>query len=264
MIGFMEMVFTLFREYWGDLLPLMVYAIAFVFLFVTEKEKNKRILLLYLTAVVLVLFFFPLFAKVIIDVMEDEIYYRILWILPVTVTVAYAGVRLVQMCKPLWGKAIAVVLLLVTLAGCGDYVYDNPYFSVATNRFHLPDEVIVICDSISVPGREVRAVFPSNLLSYVREYTAAVCMPYGREAVVERWNFDIPLFDAMEEETIDAAKLGTLAYEAQCHYIILNSAKPINGDLADYTYRKVNSVGVYDIYLSDDAYLGYDYNHEGF
>ncbi len=254
----------LFTAYWGNLLPLLVYAAAFVFLFVTEKERNKRILLLYLTLVILALFFFPLFARVIIGVMEDEIYYRILWMLPVTVTVAYAAVRLIRMLKPVWCKGLAILVLTAIMALSGDYVYDNPYFGIAQNRFHVPNEVIGICDAISVPGREVRAVFPSNLLSYVRQYTAAVCMPYGRETVVERWNFDNPLFDAMEAETIDAAQLGTLAYQAQCHYIILNTGKPISGNLEDYTYRKVNSVGIYDIYLSDDAYLGYDYNHEGF
>ncbi len=259
-----QVVLDLFVKYWGTIWPLLVYTAAFVFLFVTEKEKHKRFLLLYLTLVILGLFFFPLFAKVIIGVMEDEIYYRILWMLPVTVTVAYAGVRLVQRLAQVWCKVVAVCVLVAILILSGDYVYDNPYFSKAQNRFHLPDEVVVICDTISVPGREVRAVFPSNLLSYVREYTALVCMPYGREMVVERWNNSSPLFDAMEEATIDAAKLGTEAYAAQCHYIILNKATPINGDLADYTYRKVGEVGTYDIYLSDDAYLGYDYNHEGF
>ena len=67
----------------------------------------------------------------------------------------------------------------------------------------MPQAVVDICDAIQVEGREVMAVFPKEMLSFVRQYTPLVCMPYGREMLVERWNADNPLYDAMEAEVLD-------------------------------------------------------------
>ena len=46
-------------------------------------------------------------------------------------------------------------------------------------------------------------------------------MPYGRNIVVSKWTVQNDLYDVMEQETIDAGELATLAREEQCAYIIL-------------------------------------------
>ena len=107
----------------------------------------------------------------------------------------------------------------------GSLIYRNPYFQKAENVYHVPQSVVDICDAIEVPGREVMAVFPGELLQYVRQYSNLVCMPYGRNIVVSKWTVQNDLYDVMEQETIDAGELATLAREEQCAYIILPETK---------------------------------------
>ena len=84
----MSHAIELFRAYMGTGLIAIWFLIALLYLFLREERKAVRILFVYVPAVVLVLFFNPLFAGVMNAHLGDEIYYRILWLLPVTPTLA--------------------------------------------------------------------------------------------------------------------------------------------------------------------------------
>ncbi len=74
---------------------------------------------------------------------EAGTYYRILWLLPMTVVIAYAGVKLIGKHTRIGLVALAAVCILG-----GSYVYGNVNVSKAENRYHLPAEVPAICDLI--------------------------------------------------------------------------------------------------------------------
>lgn len=249
-------IIVLFKNYIGNGLAAGLFLVSFLYLLIVEKDRTKRIILLYTSVVTMALFFFPLFAREVYLYLDEETYYRILWLVPMTVVIAYAGVRLVAGFSGRWMKVPAALLVCGLIVVTGDYVYDNPYLSLAENRFHVPQTVALVCDAIIVEGREVRAVFPSEMLPYVRQYTANVCMPYGREMVVERWQNDNPLYDAMCEEEVDCEKIASLAAEQGCHYIILHETKPGQEGFEKTDYHYVETAAGYRIYLQDGAYLG--------
>lgn len=250
-----EMIVTLWKDYMGTGMILSLFLIAVIYLLIVEKRKEIRILLVYVPLTVLALFLCPLFAKLIYHFVGDEIYYRILWLLPITPTIAYAAVsclKALQGRARLWaGVCMAVIVVL-----CGDFVYDNPYFSKAENAYHVPKSVEKICDEIVVEGREVMAVFPAELLQYVRQYDPTVCMPYGREVLVDRWMQGNLLYEAMESETVDAKRVAELAKPYGCHFVILKETKEINGKLEDYDYVLEDTVEGYRIYRDTTMYLG--------
>lgn len=246
----MEHSVSLFREYMGTGLIVIWFLLSLIYLFLKEERKQVRILLVYVPVIMLLLFFNPLFAGVLTEYVGDEIYYRILWLLPVTVVIAYTcvsiGGRLVGSKRNIF--AIVSVLLAVV---SGSYIYNNTYFTKAENLYHVPDSVVHICDAIALPGREVTAVFPLDLLQYVRQYSPVVCMPYGREILVESWNewaIQNELCDAMEAEVADADTLGRLAVSYGCIYIVLPEDKPIKGSLPEAGY---------ELFLETDGYVVY-------
>ena len=114
-----------------------------------------------------------------------------------------------------------------------------------------------ICDAIEVPGREVMAVFPGELLQYVRQYSNVVCMPYGRNIVVSKWIVQNDLYDVMGQETIDAAELAELARKEQCAYIILPESKILVGRLQDQEYEEFGRMHGYVIYKDATVDLYY-------
>ena len=238
---------VLFREYMGTGLVMILFLVALVYLWLEERRRYLRILLIYMPVAVLLLYFNPLFSRLVCAIAGDEIYYRILWLLPITLTISYTGV---SVCGKLSGRAkqVFAVCIAGVIALSGSYVYGNPYFHKAENLYHVPDSVVAICDAIHVPGREVMAVFPAELLQYVRQYSAVTCMPYGREVLVPSWNFLYPLFDVMEAEVIDMEKLVPMAREAGCHYVVLRKDKEIIGDPADYKWELFEETAEYAVY----------------
>ena len=252
-------IMVLFKNYIGNGWAAGLFLVSFIYLMFVEKDRVKRIILLYTSAVTVALFFFPLFVRVVFRYLDEETYYRVLWLVPMTAVIAYAGIRFAAGFSGKMLQAAAALLVCAAVIITGDYVYDNPYFGPASNRFHVPQTVALVCDAIIVEGREVRAVFPDEMLPYVRQYTANVCMPYGCEMAVERWENDNPLYDAMREEEVDCKKIASLAKEQGCHYIILHEARHNREDFEKTGYHYVETAAGYCIYLQDDAYLGLEY-----
>jgi len=140
---------------------------------------------------------------------------------------------------------------VLLIAAGGKLVYASPYYSRAENIYHVPDSVAEICDAIEIPGREVTAVFPIELVQYVRQYSPVVCMPYGRDILVESWTEWAPeneLRDEMESDEPNAEQLCTLAREDGCVYIVISAEKPIQGNMEDYNYAFFAQIEGYDIY----------------
>lgn len=253
-----DKVVSLYHSYAGTGFMLGIYLLSAIYLFAAEKKKNVRIYFLYVPLGILILFFNPLFAWVVYSFVGEEIYYRVLWTLPVVVTIAYAAVKLIREQSGKTRVIVFAAVLGMILLG-GRLTYRNPYFSVAENVYHMPDTVVEICDAIHVEGREVMAAFPIEMLQYVRQYDSSVCMPYGREMTVDRWviwHAD-ELYTEMNREVYDVEKIAALAKERQCHYVIVGQDKELQGRFEDYDYELKGTVEGYQIYQDMTVYIGF-------
>ncbi len=248
-------VISLFREYMGTGLLVGWFLLAVLYLLIKEKRKHIRIVFVYVPVILLLLYFNPLFARIVYGFVGNEIYYRILWLVPMTVVIGYGAVHLYGNIK---GKVrilfagVCGVLIVIS----GSYIYSNPHFHKAENLYHMPQTVVDICDAIEVEGREVMALFPVEMLQYVRQYSPVVCMPYGREQIVDRWNYYNEMYMIMEAEVVDVERLAVLAKEWLCHYIILPKEQELKGSFYDYDYILFDTIGGYHIYQDTTIYIG--------
>ncbi|MCI9072925.1 MAG: hypothetical protein HFH80_09035 [Lachnospiraceae bacterium] len=250
-----KMITELFQGFMGTGLIMGWYLLALVYLWFAEKKRRRRVLLVYAPLAVLALYFNPIFARLVYRAVGDEIYYRILWLLPVTIVVAYAMADLYGRLRgrKKYGFAALSALLVMISGSC---IYASPHFHKAENLYHMPQAVVDICDAIQVEGREVMAVFPKEMLSFVRQYTPLVCMPYGREMLVDRWQADNPLYDAMEAPVLDLDVILPLAKSYSSHFVILPEEKKTIGHAEDYGFVPVNSIDGYTIYQDTSVYIG--------
>lgn len=248
-------IIELFRNYMGTGLIVAWFIVAVIYLFLKEKDKSKRIIFLYMPVIMLLLFFNPVFGNVILNLIGDEIYYRILWLLPMTIVLAYTITVIYSRLQGARAKVflgISAVLIVVS----GSCVYRNAGFGKADNLYHMPQEVVDICDAIKVEGREVMAVFPGEMITYVRQYEPTVCMPYGREVLVDRWGMGNEFYKTMEADVIAVEELATMAKQYKCHYVILSEEKELEGTMEDYDYILYDTIEGYSIYLDTTMYLG--------
>lgn len=246
-------IIDLYQKYIGTGMIAGLLLVAVIYLLVTEKNKNTRIVFLYMPLMVLALFFCPLFAGVFNYFVGIEIYFRFMWLVPVAIILGYAAVKIIV---SLNGKKrlIAGVAMGAIVMISGSFIYKNPDYPPAENVYHIPQDVVDICDAIRVEGREVVAAFPREHLLYVRQYSPHICMPYGRDAYIGEIQDN--LFDTLEKDRIDAEKTVEYARARGCHYVIFSAEKQIIGEFEDYEYRLFDEIGGYLIYEDMTIYKG--------
>lgn len=242
-----------YGEYIGTGMIIGLFLVALIYLFTAEKNKNIRVVFLYMPVMLLVLYFCPVFAAVVQLFTGGGIYYRLLWLVPVVPVLAYAAVKIIAEApgkkKIPAGIAIAGIFLI-----SGRLVYQSPFFSKAENRYHIPQTVVEICDSIQSGDELVKAVFPDEFLQYVRQYNAYIWMPYGREILVDSWGFHYDLHDLMEAEVLEADKIASEAHAQGCRYIIISEEKKLNGSFPEHGYELLNVIDGYCIYWDSELF----------
>lgn len=251
----MKEILLIFREYTGAGYLTILYLLALLYLWVSEKNEAVRSILVYGASVLQVLFFIPLFYYG-YQLLDKGTYYRILWLLPMTVTIAYSGVRVLSR-YPRMGIILGVILIAIS----GEYVYSNRYISKAENAYHIPQEAVDVCQAI-MPGEgqeRVTGVFPDDLIHFIRQYTSEIQMAYGRDYLAPDWIYgDHPLRQVMNEGRIPAGKLAALATEYNCSYIVLPKGKEIAGSLESQDIIKIDETEHYDIYRNNQVDIIYE------
>lgn len=243
-----DIILQFYKNYIGNGLVFFLFLASLLYLLFAEKKSYTKTILVFSPIVIMVLFSFPPF-QLLFEVLglDSETYYRILWLLPMGIVIAYAGVKLFE--EYVWvGVAVMCVLAIYT----GTYVYKNPNITKAENGYHIPQMVINVCDVILPEAGSdkdrVWAVFPSEFIHYVRQYSDVICMPYGREALVDRWEFEYPLKELMDAGKIQTDELAEALRNSWCEYVILSVNKKYTEPMEDYGFELVDTVNGYDIY----------------
>lgn len=268
-------IIDIWKAYAGTGSLLVLFLLSLFYIWKKEERKEIRNLMVWGSVLIAAGFSCPLFRKIFVRLLDSETYYRVLWVLPIGVATAYAGMLLLREDKEpavgeitgdkektipfrrkrrLWVQPVGLVVLAAVVALSGSLVYKSTYISKAENAYHIPQVVVEICDEIlPEEGGEgedgkVMAVFPSELIHFVRQYSSDVMMPYGREMLVERWGNERELFDLMEAETYDVEWVADKAIQNYCRYVILNSYKPKTEPMENYDYELIRVVEPYEIY----------------
>lgn len=237
-------------EYMGEGFVPVVYVIALIALFRLEKDRAVRMIFGWLPLLILVAFLLPPAHTIYSKVDGADTYYRILWMLPMIVTIAACGVRVLRE-RLLLGTAILCVVAVVS----GRYMYtaSNTNLVAAENRLHIPNDVIRVCDTITndAAGEETMAAVPAELVQFVRQYDSRIDLAYGREMLMPQYSRYTAnaVYEAMErEDSIDAEALASACRQYSCSYIVINASRTMVGDLTDYGCTVVTDLGSYVVY----------------
>ena len=253
MYGIFMECWVALKLYGGNGMLLLMFIAASIYIIAAEKDIKKKIILGILPLVILAGFLLPLTKIVYVAVFDDgsDTYYRLLWIIPMYAVIAYGACKALIRMKRAYVRRGSFALMLVIIAVTGSFVYGNQYMSVAENLYHIPQNVIDICDVISPAEGQprVRAAFPSELVHFVRQYDTDILMPYGREMVVTQWDYYNAVYEVMEKpETIDVDALLEATRQTKCHYIVLADSRKINGNLLDYGLNAIANIDGYTIF----------------
>lgn len=247
----MDTAILLFKQYSGQGMIVALFLVALAYLWFVEKEKEKRHLLVHFPLFLVIFFFCPIVVWIMEKLGEEEVYWRMLWSIPMLVVIGYTTILLVRKLEGV-KRYLTIIGILLLVMTSGNYLYNNPGFLKAENPEHLPEKVIELCDAVIVEGREVRVAFPTEFLMYVTQYTPLVHMPYGREMFLKvdgagTWN---DLHTIMEyDDVVDVQKLSEQLRLQECHYVVLRDNKVLNGNLEEEGWAEYYNTEGYTIYI---------------
>ena len=225
--------------------------ISSIYLIVKESDVRKKIIFGVMPLVIVAGFLFPITKKLYVKVARLEsanTYYRILWIIPMYVTIAYAFTKFITSIKSSVKKHVAVGILAVVIAITGSCVYANEHVYLAENIYHLPQNVIDICDRIKPTEDEgiIRAAFTPELVYFVRQYDPNILMPYGRDYVDH--NYYTGVLKVMKEEEIETQELLYYTRVDLDRYIILPTNKRLDENITNFDVKLAYTIDGYNIY----------------
>lgn len=241
----MQTIMSIFKDFGGTGFYSILFLLSLIYLGYTEEDKRVKTMLVYIPAIMLALFFLPPF-YMLYNRLDEGTYYRILWLMPMTVVIAYAGCKVIGRHVKL-GVLLGCIVLIIS----GKYVYSSQHMTPAENAYHLPQETIEICEMIRPAEGEERvwALFPAEQVHFVRQYTTTIQLPFGRDNLVESWNREIhPLYTLLQQEVIPADELSELSIESYCNYIILLKTMKVEGDLEEYGIKLIGETENYYVY----------------
>ena len=254
---FMECWVSL-KLFFGNPFAAIILIASAIYITIAEKDMRKKIFLGILPLVMVIGFLLPVTKIVYVAAFSEgsDTYYRLLWLVPMCLVIGYAFCKLIFGQQGKVKQRIALVISLAVMALCGSCVYLNQYMTLAENAYHIPQNVIDICDVIAPAEGEprVRAAFPSELVHFVRQYDTDILLPFGREMVVTQWDYYNPVYEVMEKpEVIDAKALVEATRQTECSYIVLSVDRQIDMDLRNLGLELVDTVDDYYIYADPEV-----------
>ena len=258
MYGIFMECWVALKLYGGNWALIILFLASALYLAIKEENIKKKIMLGIIPLVIIGGFLVPVTKIIYVATVnkDGDTYYRVLWLIPMYVVIGYAACKLIVSFKKKAIARIALVGILALIACTGSLVYLNQYVSVAENFYHIPNDVIEICDRIKPDKGQprVRAAFPSDLVHFVRQYDTNILMPYGREMVVTQWDYYNPVYEVMEKpEVINAEDLLEATRQTKCSYIILSEERKIDRNLKTLGLKLVDTVGGYYIYADPEV-----------
>ncbi|MEE3495026.1 MAG: hypothetical protein VZR06_07695 [Butyrivibrio sp.] len=272
MYGIFVQCFVELKEYFGGhgvpvddfkaMLMLVLFLAAAVFIIVSEHNLSKKALFGIWPVVMVVAFLFPVTKMIFVKVPgfdEGREYYRLLWLIPQYIVLAYAACLILNKIKRDAVKRATFVIMLLVIVFTGKYVYtEGVYMKKAENLYHIPQDVIDICELVAPEDEEERVTvaFPEELTWFVRQYDSNILMPYGADYIEEDYP-DLVYYAYKNVDEING--VGVLNSDqlieatrfAECVYVVVpedTKTRKVSKDLETLGLKLVDKVGRFYVY----------------
>ena len=105
------------NNYWGDSVFPYLLAIALLYLLIFKRKKKTTRYVLGYVFLALFLFFFPYTAKIIQKCIGENVYWRVLWLVPSTPVIALAMTEFIRGRKAVLQPVLLVLCTAVIVLG---------------------------------------------------------------------------------------------------------------------------------------------------
>lgn len=239
-----EIVKNTFQEYQGGGMYLALFFIAMLYIYLKEEDKKKKNLFLYFPILVFIVTLNPLFNKIVGKIFTASVYWRMYWILPVGITIAYAVIKFVSEQKEKSQKIVVAISLVAIIIFSGKFIYADNNFEKVGNLYKLPDDAVLVAQLIEADDLEnKKALVTEHLTPYIRQVTSKVELAYRRNP--EGYGAD-PLLQAMNSGNVKY--VATYAINTKSNYVVFYKPVVLSEPMEDYGFEKLSDTTFWSIY----------------
>lgn len=169
------------------------------------------------------------------------IYWRLMWLLPNTLAIAYATVLFVRKRKHIAVKVIAFVLVLAAVVWKGTNVYTHSGMAKASNQQKVDARVQQVCDEMLAVDETPKCIAALNLSYEIRQYCGDIELMYGRNVegyinVID--DLSLRIANEMRSENPNYDYIFAQAMAKNYDFVVLEDYKTVPEDLLNqYGYQ---------------------------
>lgn len=236
-------ILVIFERCRGNGYMWILFAISVIYLLIKEKNMDKKVILVIYPILAMLLIFCPLFFYALEPILDDT-YYRIFWILPIGIIIAYAFTDLIYTFSKKYVQFPIFIASIVIIAMCGKFIYTENNFSKVHNLYKIPDEAKWVIDIISEDElKEKYALVPAEITPYVRQVNSKIKLTYGRD-VSNMYATGIPV----QLKAGDMKTLLPFCKKRGVTYIVTYNNVELNETMYKYGYHILEQTYSYDVY----------------
>ena len=251
MSEWMHLMLDWVTAYYGDKVYFFLAIAAYVYLFISTKDIRKKVL--YPCVLILFLVLNPyLYACV----YSRIIYWRLFWMLPNGIAIAYAAVLFIEKRKHNITKIVWIVAFALCIILKGTNVYTHSGMVQAENEQNVFPVVKNVCDYILAESENPRCIMPREWYSQVRQYSGDIEMMYGRNAdgyINTIDDMSKRIADELTKETPDFAYVFGQAFIQKYDFVVVQASKFVDDAiLQQYGYVLQTTIDGYNIFYHDN------------
>ena len=231
--------------YFGLFLLLLLYII------IRNKKEDKYIktfFSLYPLAIGVIIAN-PVFYYIVTHFIDEDVYWRSFWCLPLGITIAYGFTKMIKDIKKENIKKLEICAIIVAIALSGKFIYSEEFFLNSSNAFKIPDMAYDMIMEISDDDEEFKKVAgPEEIMVYMRQIDGTVLTEDYRS--VGAYSDDLII------SKINKGLVSVYANEciySNCNYIVIDNEIPMDARLEEYGYFAVKTNDKYTLYKLNEV-----------
>lgn len=155
-----------------------------VYILIRKKSEAGCKILVGITITVMLTFLNPLAIGIVAKKITGvDVYWRLYWIIPIYILIAYAASIIEINKKYIRYSFIVAIAIIIGIAG--EYMYSDKYFSAHSNKYKIPTEIITVCNLLS-GNPDTTCLFPADISYYPRQYTSGISVVCARDMQISK------------------------------------------------------------------------------
>lgn len=227
-------------------IQLLLISAVMIILIKDKKKENRQ--LAYYVIMLLIIIFLPPVGFIFGKYLGESVYWRIFWLVPSVIVIAYAATRLIEQQGRALQKKITFLAITVLIMIGGKFIYNSENFTKSTNPYKIPQEVIEICEMVAPEGT-TRIVVPETIVSYIRQYNPEIDMLYGRNLGKDTQkgkNYQFLL--QLNSPQPDISYIAEYARARECEFVVFENTSSGIEEMINYGYENYGSTASYTVF----------------